>query len=46
MQIEMIRAPRTAKNNTNQQTSVTIISTVLTIQRENNQPQVKFFFSS
>jgi len=44
MQIEMIRAPRTAKNNTNQKTSVTIISTVLAIQQENNQPQqVRFF---
>jgi hypothetical protein len=44
MQIDMLRGPRTIKNNTNQKPSVTTISAIVATPEEKDQPQeVRFF---
>ncbi len=44
MQVDLLRAPRTVKNHTNQKPPVTTISTISTTQEEKDQPQqVRFF---
>ncbi len=47
MQVDMLRAPRTAKKNTRQKEKLTTISTVSSTLKEKDQTrQVRFFISS